>query len=68
VRIAELNAGPGEDAGLRVGDVIVALNRREITSAEDFAEIANNLPTRGFVPIRIVREGQATTLALELAP
>lgn len=68
VRIAELNAGPGEDAGLRVGDVIVALNRREIRSAEDFAEIANSLPATGFVPIRIVREGQATTLALELAP
>ena len=68
VRIAELNAGPGEDAGLREGDVIVALNRREVTSTEDFAEIANSLPATGFVPIRIVREGQATTLALELAP
>lgn len=68
VRIAELNPGPGEDAGLREGDVIVALNRRELTSTEEFAEIANSLPGSGFVPIRIVREGQATTLALELSP
>ncbi len=68
VRIAELNPGPGEDAGLREGDVIVALNRRELSSTEEFAEIANNLPGSGFVPIRIVREGQATTLALELSP
>jgi serine protease Do len=67
VRIAELNEGPGREAGLREGDVIVALNRREVNSAEEFAEIANALPDSGFVPIRIVREGQATTLALELA-
>ena len=68
VRIAELSAGPGRDAGLREGDVIVALNRREISSTEEFAAIANDLPESGFVHIRIVREGQATTLALELAP
>ena len=48
--------------------LIDQVNGKPVTSAEDFAEIANNLPTRGFVPIRIVREGQATTLALELAP
>jgi serine protease Do len=68
VRIAELNAGPGREAGLREGDVIVALNRREVSSTEQFAEIARSLPANGFVPIRIVREGQATTMALELAP
>jgi serine protease Do len=53
---------------LREGDVIVALNRREVSSTEQFAEIARSLPGNGFVPIRIVREGQATTMALELAP
>ena len=68
VRIAELNAGPGREAGLREGDVIVALNRREVNSTEQFAEIASSLPYSGFVPIRIVREGQATTMALEMAP
>lgn len=67
VRIVELDDGPGREAGLREGDVIVALNRREITSAEEFAEIANGLPARGFVQIRIVREGQVTTRALELS-
>lgn len=68
VRIAELNAGPGMEAGLREGDVIVSLNRQEISSTQQFAMIANDLPDSGFVPIRIVREGQATTLALEIAP
>ena len=68
VRIAELNEGPGSEAGLLVGDVIVALNRQEVSSADEFANIANDLPESGFVPIRIIREGQGTTMALELSP
>jgi len=68
VRIAEIVEGPGREAGLVEGDVIVALNRRDIASTEQFAEIANQLPASGFVPIRIIREGQGTTMALELSP
>ena len=68
VRIAEIVEGPGREAGLVEGDVIVALNRRDIASTEQFAEIANELPASGFVPIRIIREGQGTTMALELSP
>lgn len=68
VRIAELGPGPGRDAGLQEGDVIVALNRKELDSTEDFAEIASALPESGFVPIRIFREGQGYTLPLELSP
>jgi serine protease Do len=66
VRISELNAGPGQKAGLAAGDVIVSLNRQEISNADQFAAIASQLPESGFVPIRIVRGGQGTTLALEL--
>ena len=66
VRISELSAGPGRQAGLAEGDVIVSLNRQEISSTDQFATVTNQLPDSGFVPIRIVRGGQATTLALEL--
>lgn len=68
VQIAELNEGPGREAGLLAGDVIVSLNRQVIDSADKFASVASNLPDSGFVPIRIVREGQGTTMALELDP
>ncbi len=68
VRIAELEAGPGRAAGLQEGDVIVSLNRQTISSAQQFAQVAESLPDSGFVPIRIVREGQGTTLALRTAP
>lgn len=68
VRIAEINPGPGLEAGLVRGDVIVALNRKPVPNAQAFAEVAEELPEQGFVPIRIVRQGQPTTLALELTP
>lgn len=67
VRIVQLKPGPGADAGLREGDVLVALNRNEISSVESFARVAESLPLSGFISIRVVREGQGTTLALELA-
>jgi len=66
VRVVEITSGPAQDAGVMEGDVIVALNRQDISSAEQFAEIVSELPTSGFVLIRIVREGRGTTLALEL--
>ncbi len=68
VSIAEVTAGPGRDAGLLEGDVIVALNRQELNSTEEFAAIASSLPESGFVSVRIMRQGQAYTLALELIP
>lgn len=66
VRIVQLKPGPAADAGLREGDVVVALNRNEVPSVEDFARVADALPVSGFISVRIVREGQGTTLALEL--
>ena len=66
VRVAEVTSGPAREAGVMEGDVIVALNRQEVTSAAGFNEIVAELPDSGFVLIRIVREGQGTTLALEL--
>ena len=68
VLIAEIDEGPGRAAGLLEGDVVISLNRREVDSAERFAEIADELPDSGFVPIRIIREGQGTTMALQLSP
>ena len=68
VRIAQVEEGPGREAGLREGDVIVSLNRQPVPSVSDFASVAESLPASGFVQIRIVRQGQGTTLSLELKP
>jgi serine protease Do len=68
VRVAEIEEGPGREAGLQVGDVIVTLNRQAVTSPEQFAAVASRLPETGFVSVRIIREGQGTTLPLNLSP
>lgn len=68
VRITELSNGPGKEAGLQQDDVIVALNRQQTPDRDVFSRVEQSLPDSGFVPIRIVRGGQATTLAIELTP
>ena len=68
VRVAEIEDGPGRAAGLREGDVIVSLNRLATDSVGAFAEIADALPDSGFIQLRVVRQGQGTTLTLDLAP
>lgn len=68
VRIAQVEEGPGREAGLLEGDVVVSLNRQPVPSVSDFASVAESLPASGFVQIRIVRQGQGTTLSLELKP
>ncbi len=66
VRVVEVVEGPAEQAGILADDVIVSLNRQEITSVEQFAAVIQELPDSGFVPVRIVREGRGTTLALDM--
>jgi len=66
VRVDELDDGPAANAGLLSGDVIVELNRLAVPSVEAFGLAVETLPSEGFVPIRIWREGRGTTLVLEL--
>lgn len=66
VRIEKLDNGPAQLAGLVEGDVVVSLNRQSINGVEQFDTISRQLPAKGYVQIRVVREGRGTTLALEL--
>lgn len=68
VRVVGVEAGPGREAGLREGDVIVSLNRLPVDSVATFEAAAESLPDEGFVQIRLIRQGQGTTLTLELKP
>ncbi len=66
VVIEETREGPGRRAGLSSGDVIVALNHQSVENKDDFERIAGELPDSGYVPVRIVRNGRGTTVAVEL--
>jgi len=66
VQVDQLRDGPAMRAGLSSGDVIIALNHQDVRTVEDFNRIVESLPSEGYVPIRIVRDGRGTTLVLEL--
>lgn len=66
VQIDELREGPAMRAGLASGDVIISLNHQQIRSVADFNRIVEALPTTGYIPVRIIRDGRGTTLVLEL--
>ena len=68
IGLAEVESGsgqavtPGADCGLRVGDVIEALDGREVESSEQFAAM---LQCGGLVELDVSRDGQDLTLAAQ---
>jgi serine protease Do len=68
VIILQLAEGAAADAGLRAGDVIVALQGKPVAEARQFAEMVKDLPAGKALPVAINRRGQPMILALRLAP
>ena len=66
VRVAQMGAGPGSAAGLRINDVITELAGEPVESTEDFARIAEALPDSGAIPMEILRQGESRGLSLQL--
>jgi S1-C subfamily serine protease len=54
----------GEDAGLRVGDVLLSVDNRDVANVAD-AEAALLGSRRAFVPLRVLRQGRPHLLAIE---
>jgi serine protease Do len=65
VLVTDVARGPALDAGIRPRDVITELNRRKITSVEDFREAVSSLPDDSAVSVRVVRQGRATYLVMK---
>jgi len=64
--VLQVVEGAGADAGLRPSDVIVALNRKPITTVQQFVETAKALPAGKAVPMSVNRRGQPIILPLRL--
>ncbi len=67
VRVAELAPGPGREAGLMEGDVIMALDRQTLNSTEEFAEIANGPGSYTHLPLPTQRLCSIADGALSLS-
>ncbi|MDP2227689.1 MAG: DegQ family serine endoprotease [Moraxellaceae bacterium] len=64
--VLQVGEGAGADAGLRAGDVIVALNGKAVNTSQQFVEVAKGLPAGKAVPMSVNRRGQPLILPLRL--
>ena len=58
--------GPADKAGLKTGDVILALNGQPITSGEDFTQQIKQAGKLSLVEVQIWRHGERVTLPVTL--
>lgn len=57
--------GPAQSAGIRPNDVITELNRQSVESVSQFYDVVASLSKGKAVPVRVVRQGQATYLVMK---
>ncbi|MDX1354958.1 MAG: PDZ domain-containing protein, partial [Halomonas venusta] len=53
-------------AGLRVGDVLVSIDHRSVSSADELLRIVEELPNDRAIPLRLYRDGRSLFVALRL--
>ena len=60
--------GAAERAGIRQGDIILALNNTDVKSASQFNDIVAKLDTKKAVALLIKRDGQTRYVTLRIDP
>ncbi len=65
VLVTGVAPGPARNAGIRPNDVITELNRRSVSSVDDFRGLAKSLPDDSAVSVRVVRQGRAIYLVMK---
>jgi len=58
--------GPAEKAGIRVGDVVVALDGREIGESSDLPHVVGLIKPDTEVPVKLFREGKERNLKVRV--
>ncbi len=60
--------GPGDKAGLKPGDVLVAINERDVLDPQGMAFRLATLPVGDMANVTIVRKGERLEVPVELVP
>ena len=58
--------GPADDAGIKVGDVIMTFAGNEVESSNDLPTLVAREPVGKDVPVEVMRDGSKKTLELEI--
>ncbi|UYG01463.1 MULTISPECIES: DegQ family serine endoprotease [unclassified Halomonas] len=67
VEVRQVEAGSvAADAGIQPGDVLVSVDHKSVTSAEELAGIVESLPNDRAIPVRLYRDGRSLFIALRL--
>ncbi|MBX6419873.1 MAG: Do family serine endopeptidase [Nevskia sp.] len=68
VRVLAVGPGPGRDAGVERGDIILSIAGQEVDSVARCAEVAGRLTPGISVPMLVQRQGAPLFLALQTPP
>lgn len=66
VLVESVGNGPGREAGIRAGDVVLMLNNIKVQDADHFRELVEALPVDKSVPVLVQRRGGPMFLAIEI--
>lgn len=66
VLVETVSGDPAQRAGVQAGDVVTMLNNRQVESAEQFRQLASDLPEGETVAMLVHRDGAARFLALKI--
>ncbi|PRY66044.1 serine protease Do [Vreelandella songnenensis] len=67
VEVRQVESGSvAAEAGLRPGDVLVSIDHRGVSSADELLSIVEDLPSDRAIPLRIYRDGRSLFVALRL--
>jgi serine protease Do len=66
VEVVEVFDGPAQEAGLRVGDIITMVHGSFVTSADDFKQKMEGLPSNRRIALRIVRDGTTRFISVAI--
>ena len=64
--VTDVPDGPGKDAGILSGDVIVTFNGKDVKDSKELVRIVADSPIGQTVPVVVLRDGKSTDLSVKL--
>lgn len=64
--VTDVPDGPGKDAGILSGDVIVSFNGKEVKDSKELVRVVADSPIGETVPVVVLRDGKSQDLSVKL--